>query len=65
MSQQTIEITVDPEGRVRVETKGFAGPACREAGRFVERALGAATAETLTAEFFRAEQAERRLSQSE
>ena len=46
-----IEITVDPQGRVVVETRGFAGGSCREASRFVEEALGARTSERMTAEF--------------
>ena len=49
---KTIEITVDEEGRVTVETKGFAGGSCREASRFVEEALGVKTAERMTAEFY-------------
>ena len=32
--------------------RGFAGRACRQASRFVEQALGRATAERLTAEFY-------------
>ena len=36
---KTIEITVDEDGRVTVETKGFSGGQCREASRFVEEAL--------------------------
>ena len=51
MNTKTIEIIVDPTGRTRVETKGFAGFACREASRFVEQALGTRTDELLTAEF--------------
>jgi hypothetical protein len=47
----TIAITVDPEGRARVETHGYAGPACREASRYLERALGLPARETLTAAF--------------
>jgi hypothetical protein len=57
----TIEITVDPKGEAVVQTKGFAGAACRDASRFVERALGERTAETLTAEFH--QNAERRVEQ--
>ena len=49
---QTIEITVSPTGETTVQTKGFAGPGCRDASRFIERALGEATAERLTAEFY-------------
>lgn len=49
---RTIELVVDPKGQARVETKGFSGPACREASRFVEEALGARVAERMTAEFY-------------
>jgi len=58
-----IEITVDPQGRVVVETRGFAGGSCREASRFVEEALGARTSERLTAEFRQGEQARQDLRQ--
>lgn len=47
-----IEITVDPQGHSRVETKGFAGATCRAASRFLEEALGRSTGERLTAEYF-------------
>ena len=61
---KTIEITVDPKGQARVETKGFAGGECREASRFVEQALGTRSAETLTAEFHQGQQAGQDLRQS-
>ena len=48
---QTIEITVTPDGQSTVQTRGFVGPGCREASRFVEDALGQRTGEQLTAEF--------------
>ena len=53
MSSQTktIEITVTPDGKGTVQTRGFVGPGCREASRFVEDALGNRTGEQLTAEF--------------
>jgi hypothetical protein len=47
-----IEITVTPNGQTRVETKGFAGAECRDASRFIEKALGQKTSEQLTAEFY-------------
>ena len=50
---KTIEITVDPKGRAKVETKGFTGGECREASRFVEEALGARASERPTAEYYR------------
>lgn len=55
----TIEITVDHKGNTRVETKGFAGESCKEASRFVERALGKIVGETMTAEYYRAEEEQR------
>lgn len=48
---KTIEITVLPNGRTQVETKGFVGPECRQASEFVEKALGQQTDEVLKAEF--------------
>ena len=47
-----LEITVDPKGRARVETKGFTGGECRDASRTLEQALGQSTGETLTAAFY-------------
>ena len=49
-----IEIIVSPDGQTRVETKGFHGAECRQASRAIEQALGAVTAERLTAEYHRA-----------
>jgi hypothetical protein len=62
---KTIEITVDPKGGTVVKTVGFEGPACREASRFLETALGARLAEALTPEFHRQQPAEGRLEQSQ
>ena len=61
---KTIEIVVDKDGRVTVETQGVAGGSCREASRFVEDALGARTSETLTAEFYQAQDGRTDLRQS-
>ena len=47
----TIEIVVEPDGSTSVQTRGYTGPSCRESSAFIERALGTATGETLTAEF--------------
>jgi hypothetical protein len=62
---KTIEITVDPKGQSRVETKGFSGGECRQASRFVELALGVLTTEMLTAEFHQGQQADQELRQSQ
>ena len=60
-----IEITVDPKGRTRVETRGFAGGECRDASRFVERALGRTTGETLTGAFYQDQATQQDLRQSQ
>jgi hypothetical protein len=62
---KTIEITVDPKGGTVVRTVGFSGPECREASRFVERALGRASAEALTPEFYREQTTDRQIEQSQ
>ncbi len=62
---KVIEITVDPKGEATVRTRGFVGPECREASRFVEQALGRKTAETLTAEFYQGQQAGQETRQSQ
>ena len=62
---KTIEITVSPTGQTKVETRGFTGGECREASRFIEQALGACTAETLTAEYHQGQQTTQELRQSQ
>ncbi len=50
---KTIEVIVMPSGESRVETKGFAGPACLLASRFLERVLGTCADRRQTNEFYR------------
>ena len=59
-----IEITVSPTGETKVETRGFTGGACREASRSLEQALGARTAEALTAEFYQGQSVDQDVKQS-
>ena len=47
-----IELIISPEGQCRLETSGFAGSECTQASRFLERALGTASSEQLTREYF-------------
>ena len=47
-----IEVTVDPEGKTKVETKGFSGSECVDASRALEQALGVQVAERKTGEFY-------------
>jgi len=49
---KTIEITVDPLGQTRIETKGFSGSECLDATRELERALGMTSKNQRTAEFY-------------
>lgn len=51
---KTIEVLVTSEGKTSVETKGFVGPACQEASRFLEQALGQRQSEQLTSEYHQA-----------
>ena len=51
---KTIELVVSPSGETKLETKGFAGDACREASAFLEAALGAKQSDQPTAEAFAA-----------
>ena len=46
-----VEITVTVNGDTSVETKGFAGSACKAASKPYEEALGSRTAERLTPEY--------------
>ena len=61
--RRAIEIIVTPEGKTTVQTSGFTGPACREASRFIEEALGQRMSETLTAEFHQAQAVQQRQQQ--
>ena len=58
VSEKIIEVTVQPDGQVSVQTKGFVGPGCRDASRFIERAIGTALSEQLTPEFHQTQTAD-------
>lgn len=49
---RTIEVIVNPAGEATVQTKGFGGSSCRDASRFIERALGVVQSDTPTAEMY-------------
>ena len=49
---KVIEITVAPNGSSTVETKGFHGPDCQNASRFIEQVLGQKVSARLKAEFY-------------
>lgn len=50
-----IEILISPTGQSTVTTKGFVGSFCRDASKFIERALGQRIGEQVTAEFHQAQ----------
>ncbi len=49
---QIIEVIVATDGKVTVQTKGFAGSSCKAASEALEKALGVTQSEKLTAEFY-------------
>ena len=60
---RVIEVVVSPTGETTVQTKGYTGCDCLEASRFLEQALGVATADRKTAEYHQCEPAQQRLQQ--
>lgn len=49
-----IEVTVKLDGSIEIEGKGFSGPDCFKATKFLEEALGVKTADKRTAEYYKA-----------
>jgi Protein of unknown function (DUF2997) len=60
----TIEIIVDPQGQVQLETKGYSGADCRTASQFLEQALGLAERETLKPEFHQTTTGQAKINQA-
>ncbi len=54
MSPQIV-VTVAPDGTTKLETLGYVGPACREASRALEAALGLMHRDQLTAAYHQSE----------
>ena len=54
-SQPIIEVTVSPTGEVSIQTRGYAGSACRQASQFLEKALGQVAQDQPTAEMYQSE----------
>lgn len=46
-----IDVLISPTGETQIETRGFTGPACRQATQALEAALGLKQSETLTAAY--------------
>jgi len=49
---KTIHLIIDPQGQVRLETKGFEGASCKEASKVLEQALGLVQSDQPTAELY-------------
>lgn len=47
-----IEIVISPQGDIKLETRGFTGPGCQEASRYLEQTLGMKASERLTSGFY-------------
>jgi hypothetical protein len=60
---RVIEVTVSPQGDVTVQTRGYAGGDCLQASKFLEQALGVATMDHKTAEFYQSTATEQRVQQ--
>jgi len=58
MTSRHIEVIVSPKGEATVQTKGFAGGECLQASKFLEDALGLASNDRKTADFFAVQQTE-------
>jgi hypothetical protein len=63
MNGRTIEVLVSPTGEVSVQTKGYADSDCLQASKFLEQALGIASADRKTAEFYETAPVEQQLHQ--
>ena len=61
---KTIHIIVSPQGKTKVETKGFVGSECVQASQYIEQALGSRNLERKTSEFYIANTAENDLKNS-
>jgi hypothetical protein len=58
-----IEVTVSPQGEATVQTKGYSGGDCLQASKFLEEALGIASADRKTADYYQATPAEQHIRQ--
>jgi hypothetical protein len=58
-----IEVVVSPTGETTVQTKGYAGSDCLQASKFLEQALGIATADRPTTEFYEQQAVQQHLQQ--
>jgi hypothetical protein len=54
MAQQTVEVEIDVNGKVVIQTAGFQGASCLQATKTLEAVLGTVTEDAKTREFHQA-----------
>jgi hypothetical protein len=50
---QTIEVIIDIDGNIEVQTQGFAGADCKKATADLERSLGKVTDDKVTSDYYK------------
>jgi hypothetical protein len=60
---RVIEVVVSPKGETTVQTKGYAGADCLRASQYLEQALGVASADRKTGDFYLTAPAEQHVQQ--
>jgi hypothetical protein len=62
-SVRIIEVVVSPKGETTVQTRGYSGADCLQASKWLEQALGIATSDNKTVEFYQPAVAEEQIEQ--
>lgn len=55
MAQHELEITIDPNGQVKVHVKGAKGKACMEYAKWLTEVIGKVKDQKLTSEYYEPE----------
>jgi hypothetical protein len=50
---KTIEVIIDTDGNIEVQTQGFSGPDCKKATADLERSLGKVTNDKVTSDYYK------------
>ena len=58
-----IEIVVSPTGETTIQTKGYAGADCLAASKSLEKALGIASSDVKTGEFYQSPAQQQQIQQ--
>ena len=51
MTKKTIHVTIDIDGSIKIESKGFSGASCTAATAFLEKELGTVTKDVKTLDY--------------